>query len=226
MSARTALINHVRGQMKTFGLRLGTRSAPHFHTWAEEQIPDELRPALAPVLAVLASLKEQIDVIDKELERLALESYPETAVLRQVDRVGLHTALRFVLTVQDPARIERSRDVAAYFGLVARRKQSGRSDPELRITKAGDREMRRLLVQCAQQMLGPFGKDSDLRRWGLELAARGGKSAKKKAVVAVARKLSVLLHVLWKTGEVYEPLRNASRNDTTRGECMAAAATA
>lgn len=138
--------------------------------------------------------------------------YPETALLRQVDRVGLHTALRFVLTVEDPGRIRRSRDVAAYFGLRPRRRQSGMRDPEMRITKTGDREVRRLLVQCAQQMLGPFGKDSDLRRWGLALAARGGKAAKKKAVVAVARKLAVLMLVLWRSGEVYEPLRNTQRD--------------
>ncbi|WP_419191388.1 transposase [Saltatorellus ferox] len=149
--------------------------------------------------------------------RLTKEVYPETQVLQQVDRVGPHTALRFILTIEDPSRIERSRDVGGYLGLTPKRKQSGKGDPEMRITKAGDNEVRRHLVQCAQQMLGPFGKDSDLRRWGLELAARGGKTTKKKAVIAVARKLAVLLHTLWRTGEVYEPLRNANRTAKKQG---------
>jgi transposase len=131
--------------------------------------------------------------------------------LSQVNGVGPITALCYVLTIEDPKRIQRSRNVGAYLGLRPRQRQSGQRDPELRITKAGDRNLRRLLVQCAQYILGPFGEDSDLRRWGLALASRGAATAKKKAVIAVARKLSVLLHRLWSTGEVYEPLRNAER---------------
>ena len=215
VAMRTALINHVRGTLKSFGGRLGSHKAETFHAWARERLPEALRVALEPVLATLQSLQVQIRVLDAELARLARDIYPQTTVLRQVDRVGLHTALRFVLTVEDPDRIRRSRDVAGYFGLRPRRRQSGDRDPELRITKAGDGEMRRLLVQCAQQILGPFGKDSDLRRWGLALAARGGKAAKKKAVIAVARKLAVLLLALWRTGEIYEPLRNADRRAQT-----------
>jgi transposase len=211
VSTRTALINSVRGVLKSFGARVGSKSAPSFHGWVEDQIPEELRDALRPILTTLTTVGEQIALLDKEIERLAKEVYPETEILRQVDRVGLHTAVRFVLTVEDPARIKDSRDVGAYFGLCPRRQQSGARDPELRITKAGDRDMRRHLVQCAQQMLGPFGKDSDLRRWGQALAGRGGKTAKKKAVIAVARKLAVLLHTLWKTAQVYEPLRMAER---------------
>ena len=138
--------------------------------------------------------------------------------------MGPLTALRYVLTIEDPRRIERSRNVGAYLGLRPRQRQSGQRDPELRITKAGDRELRRLLVQCAQQMLGPFGKDSDLRRWGLELAGRGGATAKKKAVIAVARKLAVLLHRLWVSCEVYEPLRNAERQASKRKPSPAALA--
>ena len=84
----------------------------------------------------------------------------------------------------------------------------GQSEPQLHISKEGDRYLRTLMVQGAHYILGPFGQDSDLRRWGLKLAERGGKNAKKRAVVAVARKLAVLLHKLWVSGEVYEPLRN------------------
>lgn len=166
ISTHTALINHVRGVLKSFGARVGPKGAAYFHGWVEDQIPEELRDALRPLLTAVG---EQIALLDKEIERLAAEVYPETALLRQVDRVGLHTSIRFALTVEAPARIEDSRDVGAYFGLCPRRQQSGARDPELRITKTGDREMRRHLVQCAQQMLGPSGKDSDLRRWGLAL---------------------------------------------------------
>ena len=216
IATRTSLINHVRGMLKSFGTKLGSRGAAYFHGWVREQIPDELRCALNPIVDTLEGVATQITALDKELERLANDVYPETMLLRQVNRVGLHTALRFVLTVEDPNRIECSRNAGAYFGLRPRRHQSGARDPEMRITKAGDREVRRLLVQCAQQMLGPFGTDSDLRRWGLDLAARGGKSAKKKAVIAVARKLAVLLHVLWKTGQVYEPLKNTNARDAAK----------
>ncbi len=228
VSTRTGLINHVRGVLKSFGARVGAKGAPSFHGWVEGQIPEELRDALQPILTTLTTVGEQINLLDEEIERLAADVYPETGVLRQVDRVGLHTAVRFVLTVEDPKRIKDSRDVGAYFGLCPRRSQSGACDPELRITKAGDRDMRRHLVQCAQQMLGPFGKDSDLRRWGLALAGRGGKTAKKKAVIAVARKLAVLLHTLWKTGSVYEPLRVTERRAkrTAGGGASVASATA
>lgn len=163
VSTRTSLINHVRGVLKSFGARVGAKSATSFHGWVEDQIPTELRDALRPILTTLVAVGEQIDLLDKEIERLAADVYPETDVLRQVDRVGLHTAVRFVLTVEDPMRIKDSRDVGAYFGLCPRRSQSGACDPELRITKAGDRDMRRHLVQCAHSMLGPFGKQSPLR---------------------------------------------------------------
>ena len=132
-------------------------------------------------------------------------------MVQQVTGVGPLTALAFVLTLEDPRRFKRSRSVGAYLGLRPKKRQSGDQDPELGITKCGDRFLRRLLVQSAQYVLGPFGADSDLRRWGLELAGRGGKNAKKRAVVAVARKLATLLHRLWIAGEVYEPLRTPTR---------------
>jgi len=137
------------------------------------------------------------------------ERYPRTRLLRQVPGVGPVTALAFVLALADPSRFRSSRSVGAYLGLRPRRSDSGESMPELRITKAGNGAVRRLLVQCAQYILGPFGPESDLRGWGLKLAGRGGKRAKRVAVVAVARKLSVLLHRLWVSGENYDPLRNS-----------------
>jgi transposase len=136
---------------------------------------------------------------------MARERYPEIMILRQPAGVGALTALAFVLTLENPQRFRKSREVGAVLGLVPRQKQSSGRDPQLRITKTGDAYVRRLLVGSAQYVLGPFGPDSDLRRWGLALAARGGKNAKKRAIVAVARKLAVLLHHLWLTGEVYQP---------------------
>jgi transposase len=124
--------------------------------------------------------------------------------------VGPITALCFVLTIEDPARFAKSRSVGAYLGLRPKHRNSGEQQPQLRITKGWDRLLRRLLVSAAHYILGPFGPDTDLRRCGLRMAERGGKSAKKRAVVAVARRLAVLLHRLWVTGEEYEPLRRAS----------------
>ncbi len=224
METRTRLVNHIHGVLKSFGYRV-KKYAPHgFHRQVVGQVPEELQPALQPILDTLAALAERILVLNREIRRLSAKVYPETGQLSQVDRVGPLTALRYVLTIEDPKRIEKSRNVGSYLGLRPRQRQSGQRDPELRITKAGDRELRRLLVQCAQQILGPFGKDSDLRRWGLELASRGGAMAKKKAVIAVARKLAVLLHRLWLTGEVYEPLRNTNRRAAAQTHKPAAVA--
>ena len=139
-----------------------------------------------------------------------LARYPATAALRQLRGVGPLTSLAFVLTIDDPQRFAHSRMVGPYLGLVPRRQQSGERDPELHITRAGDQFLRKLLVECAQYMLGAFGEDCDLRRWGLRLAGEGSRARKRRAVVAVARKLATLLHHLWVSGEAYEPLRQAA----------------
>ena len=152
---------------------------------------------------------ERIRGYDRRLEALSRELYPETALLRQVGGVGPITALTFVLVLEDAARFGRSRSVGAYLGLAPGQRQSGESDPQQRISKRGDELLRKLLVQGAHYVLGPFAQDSDLRRHGLKIAERGAKNAKRRAAVAVARKLSVLLHRLWVTGEAYEPLYNA-----------------
>lgn len=162
-----------------------------------------------PLLETIAHLNQQICTFDKAIEHLATCQYPETIRLRQISGVGPITALQFVLTIDDPNRFHRSRAVGAYLGLAPRRHKSGNIDQQLRISKAGDKPLRSLLVQCAQYLLGRFGPDSDLKRWGVHLAMRGGKNRKKRAIVAVARKLAVLLHRLWMTGEAYQPLRNS-----------------
>jgi transposase len=156
------------------------------------------------MLDQIAMLTEQIQGFDQRIEHMAESKYPETKVLRGVKGVGALTAMSFV-TVGDAKRFRKSRDVGCYLGLRPRRSQSGERDPQLGITKAGNRPLRATLVQCAQYVLGPFGPDSALRRWGLTLAQRGGKNAKKRASVAVARKLAVLLHRLWVTQKPYEP---------------------
>lgn len=203
--ARTRLVNHVRGAVKAVGGRLPACSTPSFPQRVEAEVPEALRPALAPLLATLRQLNAQIRHYDRTLARLAQERYPETARLRQVKGVGPLTALGYVLTLEDPHRFRRSRAVAAYLGLCPRQWESGDRQPQLRITKAGDGMARRLLVSAAQYILGPFGPDTALRRWGLALVARGGRFPKQRAVVAVARKLAGLLHSLWVHERVYLP---------------------
>lgn len=208
--SRTQLINHVRGTVKSFGARLPKCSAESFHKKVAGQLPHELAEALEDVVATIASLTEKIRGYDRRIEQLCKESYPqETKLLRQVPGVGALTSLTFVLTLEDPRRFEKSRSVGAYLGLVPGKDQSGESDPGKRISREGDEMLRRLLVGSAHYILGPFAPDSDLRRHGQKIASRGGRNAKKRAVVAVARKLAVVLHRLWVTGECYEPLHNA-----------------
>ncbi len=204
VATRTALVNHVRGSVKSLGERLPGCSAASFHKKVAAHIPAALRLALGPVLASISELTAQIRAIDKEVMRL-LKKYPAARALKeQIHGVGVLTALAFVLTLEDHTRFAKSREVGAYLGLTRKRRESGESEPELHITKAGDPFLRRLLVQCAHYILGPFGRQSDLRRWGMALAARLGR---KRAIIAVARKLAVLMHRLWTTGEVYQPLR-------------------
>jgi transposase len=212
VGCRTQLVNHVRGAVKSFGARLPKCPAVSFHKRAAEHIPEELCPALGPILEQIGSLTQRIRDYERKLEEISKAHYPETQLLRQVEGIGPFTALTFVLTLEDPYRFEKSRSVGAYLGLVPATDRSGDRDPQKRISKEGDEMLRRLLVSSAHYILGPFGSDSDLRRHGEKIASRGAKNAKKRAVVAVARKLAVLLHSLWISGELYEPLRNTDRS--------------
>jgi len=214
VQARTALANCLRGVVKPFGVRLQAGPVETLPKRVPEQLPPELRGVLQPVLDTIADLSRRIREYDRSLEGVAEERYPVTAQLRQVRGVGPLTALVYVLVLGDPGRFAKSRKVGSYVGLRPRQDQSGERDVPLGITKAGSPLLRRLLLQCAHYILGPHGEDCDLKRYGDRIAARGGKVAKRKAVVAVARKLSVLLHRLWVTGEVYERLRVARQ----RGE--------
>lgn len=208
VSARTALVNAARGLTKSYGARLPKCGSEQMSREMAQGLSQELREALDPLLAEIESLNERIAEYDRRIEQISKEVYPQVAVLKQVKGVGPLIALTYILTLDDPHRFRRSRDAGCFLGLRPGRRNSGMSEPQMHISKEGDRYLRTLLVQGAHYILGPFGQDSDLRRWGLKLAKRGGKNAKKRAVVAVARKLAVLLHKLWVSGEVYEPLRN------------------
>ena len=207
VAARTELINATRGLVKSMGARLPKCSSPSFAQKVEEAVPAQLREALLPLVRMTAALSDCINGYDEKIEKLASEKYGHTALLRQVKGVGPITALAYVLTLENPERFVKSRDVGPYLGLVPKQEDSGESQPQLGISKSGDTMLRKLLVGSAHYILGPFGPDTDLRRYGLRLCERGGKNAKKRAAVAVARKLAVLLHCLWVSGEVYEPLR-------------------
>lgn len=207
---RTKLTNRIKGLCKAQGEPLSLRGGRAFHKKAPEHIPEHLLPSTTPLLALLKAIDEQIGAIDKTLDAIA-EKYPVVAKFRQIHGVGIQTALTFALTICDSARFGKTRDVAAYLGLVPRQRASGDSDPQLAISKAGDGNLRRLLVLCAHYILSR-GNDCGLRRWGLVLCERGGKNGKKRACVAVARKLAVLLLALWKSGEDYDPMRNVTES--------------
>lgn len=212
MRARTALINTARGLTKSYGERLRSCSPRSLNAQKAEGLSPELQTALGPLLEGIESLSERIGEYNQRIEHIAQEHYPQMALLKQVKGVGTLVALTYMLTLGDPYRFSKSRDAGCYTGLQPGRRNSGQSEPQMHISKEGDAYLRTLLVQSAHHILGRFGADSDLRRWGLRLAERGGKNGKKRAIVATARKLAVLLHRLWVSGEAYEPFHTAKRN--------------
>jgi transposase len=214
VKCRSLLVNHVRGEVKSFGGRIPDCSTESFHRKAPDHIPQVLEAALKSVLEEIARLNAQLAALDREVERKAQEEYPEALAMQQITGVGPLTSLCFALVVEDPKRFKTRRSVGAYMGLVPDLDDSGDHESELRISKAGDEMCRRYLVQAAQYILGPFGPDTDLRRWGLGLIGHSkSKKVKRRAVIAVARKLSVLLLRLWVTGERYAPLFNAQMQE-------------
>jgi transposase len=219
--ARASMANFVRGVVKPFGVRLPKCGVEVLPKRAPEHIPPVLRATLQPMLETMADLTRKIRAYDKAIEKVCAERHPVTEHLREVRGLGALTALTFVLVIGDPSRFAKSRTVGSYVGLRPKQDQSGDRDVPLGITKAGSPLLRRLLLQCAHYILGRHGEDCDLRRYGERIAARGGKIAKRKATVAVARKLSVLLHRLWVTGEVYEPLRVARQRAEATEEAVA-----
>jgi transposase len=206
---RAKVINHIRGAVKSFGGRLSKCSTEAFVNTTRKEIPEALKKALEPMFSQIDQLTKTIKGYERQVLKLVEERYPEVEMVAQIKGVGALTGLAFVLVLEDARRFASSRSVGPYLGLTSKKDQSGDSDPQRGITKAGNRLLRRLLVQSAHYIQGPFGEDSDLRRHGEKIATRGGKRAKKRATIAVARKLSVLMHRLWVNGETYEPLRNS-----------------
>ena len=205
---RTSLINFVRGSCKTAGTRLPPCSAEAFAKSAIDHIPKDLLAATVPCINTIRELTRKIRQFDSQIEALCNELYLETMILRQIKGVGPVTSLAYILTLEDHKRFRKSRDVGSYLGLIPKRDQSGNTDKPLPISKAGNTYLRRLLVSSAQYILGPFGPDCELKRYGIRIASRGGKVAKQKAVVAVARKVAVMMHHLWKNNTLTS-LRNS-----------------
>ena len=216
VESRTKLISAGRSMVKTVGARVPSSSSDAFSRKAAAEIPQQIRDTAQPLLNLIAQLSEEIKSFDKRIEQMADEKYQHTQLLRQVSGVGPVTSLAYALTLETPLRFKKSRDVGPYIGLVPKQEDSGDIQPQLGISKAGDRMLRKLLVGSAHYILGPFGPDTDLRRFGMKLCERGGKNAKRRATVAVARKLAVLLHRLWISGEVYQPLGYVSCRSTAQ----------
>lgn len=201
---RTATINRTRGVLKSVGVKVPRMSTKAFHARVGALVPSALKRGLQPLLDELQSLQLRIHALDREIDAMAAR-YPAVAKLSAIQGVGNLTALAFVLSLDDPGRFKKSRDVGPFVGLTPRKRASGASDPQLSITRTGNPFLRRILVQAAHYILGPFGPECLLRSHGKRIVERGGKHAKKRAAVAVARKLAVLLHRLWVSETPYEP---------------------
>jgi len=204
--SRTRLIQQARGVCKALGAPLPACSAGSFARRMKNAAELALVPGMARFIEEIEQLCAAIRAFDRDVEHACAQRHPVTAQLRQVAGVGPITALAYVVTLEDPTRFAKSREVGPFLGLVPRAHSSGERQPELGIPHRGDVLLRRCLVQAAHYVLGPFGPDTELRRVGLAIAARGGQRAKKRAVIAVARRLAVLLHRLWVTGETYQPI--------------------
>ena len=223
VEARTALINCARGLAKPMGERLKPCDADQVKEALGEGFSAAVRTVIGPLLKSVEQLSEQIGEYETRIAEIA-KRYPEVKLLTQVYGVGTLIALTYVLTLEDAERFAHSRDVGAFVGLQPKQRESGESRPELGISKTGDRLLRSLLVQGAHCILRRGAPDSDLRAWGMGKMGAGGKRAKRRTIVAVARKLAVLLHHLWATGEVYDPLYNRkAAKATAQGKRQVAA---
>ena len=218
VEARTGLINCARGLVKPMGERLKQCDADYVGEALGEGLSERTQAAIKPLLKGIEAMSEQIRVYDEQIREIA-KRYPHIELLTQIYGVGTLIALTFVLTIEDAERFAHSRDVGPFLGLQPKQRDSGERQLQLGITKAGDRLLRSLLVQAAHCMLRKGAPDSDLQAWGLSKAEKGGKNGKRRALVGMARKLAVLLHRLWVTGEVYDPLYN--RKQRVAGQAAA-----
>ncbi len=227
VDARTELINSARGFAKPMGERLKPCDADYVKESLADGLSEAAQNAIRPLLKSIEEITKQVQVYDRRIEEMG-KRYPEMKLLKQVHGVGTLIALTYILTIEDAERFEHSRDVGPYLGLTRKQRDSGDSEPELGITKAGDQLLRRLLVQGAHCILRQGAPDSDLKAWGTARLPNGGKKgskkSKKKAVVAIARKLAVLLHRLWVTGEVYDPQYNRKAAEAAKAKAKGKAA--
>lgn len=207
VEARTALVNCARGLVKPMGDRLRKCDADQVGGGLAAGLGAEVQKIVEPLLKSVEAISQQIGVYDEKIAEIA-QRYPEVELLTQVYGVGILIGLTYILTIEDAERFQHSRDVGAFLGIQPKQRESGDSQPELGISKTGDRLLRSYLVQAAHCMLRQGAPDSDLRAWGLGKMGAGGKRAKRRALVGMARKLAVLLHRLWVMGEVYDPLYN------------------
>jgi transposase len=206
VKTRTGIVNQIRGFCKSEGVRPPKCSAESF-TRLEHAIPANVLPVVKPLFAVLKELAMKVGLYDKMIaEALKRLHGEDAALLEPIGGVGPVTAAAYLAAIGDVATFGSARDAGPYFGLIPRQAQSGQTDRQLRISKEGNEIVRRLLVTAANYIMGPFGKDCALRRHGMKIAERGGKNAKKRAKVAVARKLAVLMLAILKTRSAYRPL--------------------
>ncbi len=199
--SRTTMINSIRGVLRSYGYRIPGRAISRFSIgYASLELPSELRRALDPLYATVVELTMRIDILTKSLSKDSRQD-ERFRRLQTVPGVGPMVSLAFVSLIDNPHRFRKSRHVGSYLGLRPRIRQSGSSEVRGSITKEGNAELRRLLVQGAHSLLR-CRQESAIRNWGLALVDRIGK---KKAVVAIARKLAVLLHRLWVNEQNFIP---------------------
>jgi transposase len=208
LGARTQLVgmtarlsNHIRGVLKTFGLLLGAMRGLRFDRRVEALLAerDDLAPIVRPMLTAWRQLREQTAAFDKEVRALA-RSNPTCPLLMSVPGIGAVSVLAYVSTIEDPARFARSRSVGAHMGLTPRQYQSGEVDRSGRVSRCGDALARTLMYEAAVVILTRVKRASRLKDWAQAIAKRSGPG---KARVALARKLSVILHSIWRSGEPF-----------------------
>lgn len=194
--------NQIRGLLKNLGLVIGRAKANVFAARAAQLAQDrsELSAAVDPLLKAREAVEQQIADLDRKVLRLARNN-AQVRRFMTAPGVGPVTALCFLATIDDPARFKRSRSVGAYAGLTTRRYASGEIDWTGRISKCGDKMLRSYLYEAANVLLTRVAKWSALKAWGIRLAKRSGL---RKAKVAVARKLAVILHRMWIDGTEFK----------------------
>jgi transposase len=217
VKCRTILINTSRGVVKSFGERISPNlTANAFHKYAGDSLTSESNEKIKDLIEVIGKTTEQILLYEKNIDTLIQNKYPVAQLLQSINGVGPLTSLTYVLTIDDPKKFPNSRTVGAFLGLVPRRDQSGNKDKQLPITKAGSKLLRSLLINCANYILSEKGEDNQIKRFGLKIRGDGtSKTKNNKAKVAVARKLSVIMHKLWITNKPFASILGKEKEKTS-----------